>query len=80
MIPTEPVSPSGRWAEVFGIRFASKTPTVYDTAPCLLPSSGFLSMGLSEGVLFPPCAYAEEAALRLAVPLSLGARSELRSL
>ena len=37
-------------------------------------------MGLSEGVLFPPCAYAEEAALRLAVPLSLGARSELRSL
>jgi hypothetical protein len=29
-------------------------------------------MGLSEGVLFPPCAYAEEAALRLVVPLSFG--------
>lgn len=56
--------------------FGQKTPAVYDTAPCLLPSSGFLSMGLNKGVLFPPCAYAEEAALRLVVPLSLGARIE----
>jgi len=80
VIPMEPVSPSGRWAEVFGIRFASKTPTVYGMAPCLLPSSGFLSMGLNKGVLFPPCAYAEEAALRLVVPLSLGARIEFEGL
>jgi len=29
-------------------------------------------MGLNKGVLFPPCAYAEEAALRLVVPFILG--------
>jgi len=80
VIPTEPVSPSGRWVGVFH-HSDLKTSTVYDTAPCLLPSSGFLSMGLNKGVLFPPCAYAEEAALRLVVPFILGGHAlNLRSL
>ena len=55
-----------------------KTSTVYDTAPCY-PSSGFLSMNLSKA-FSSPCAYTGETTLRLVVPLSLGARIELRSL
>ena len=71
VIPTEPVSPSGRWVGVFH-HSDLKTSTAYDTAPCLLPSSGFLSMGLNNGVLFPPRAYTGETTLRLVVPFILG--------
>ena len=70
VIPTEPVSPSGRWVGVFH-HSGLKTSTVYDAAPCLLPSSGFLSMGLNNGVLFPPRAYTGETTLRLVVPFIL---------